>query len=239
MSAPVDDPAFSVTDREDLAEAIATAAFALARRFADGATLWCTAPDVRHHARHVAVEFVHPVVVGARSFPAATIDDLGDLDALRAQVRAGDVLLVIADPSRPVVDDALRRCRAWGVCSVLLALDSPPGSGLADHVIPVGGEAQTLLTYHLLWELTQIVIEHPGLLSTSEGACLDDDVCITCSDDARICEVLQVTDDGLAEVLDVGRRTTVDVTLLTEVRSGDLLLVHAGVALQGLDGARP
>ena len=43
---------------------LAAAALALARRFAAGATLWCVAPAWPSHARHVAVEFVHPVIVG-------------------------------------------------------------------------------------------------------------------------------------------------------------------------------
>ena len=43
---------------------LARAALALARRFAAGATLWCVAPAWPEHARHVAVEFVHPVIMG-------------------------------------------------------------------------------------------------------------------------------------------------------------------------------
>jgi hydrogenase maturation factor len=236
MTARADELDAPITEADGLAEAISTTALALARHFAAGATLWCAAPAFPHHARHVTVEFVHPVVVGARSFPAATIHDLHDLDTLRAQLRAGDVLLVVADPRVPVIDDVLRRCAAWGVASVLLALRTSPHDGQADHVIPVGDERRTLLAYHLLWELTQIVFEHPGLLATPEDPCADD-VCITCSDEARIAEVTRTVDDGLAEALDAGRRTTVDVTLLPDIRPGDLVLVHAGLALQRIEGA--
>ncbi len=48
------------------AEDLASAALSLARRFAAGATMWCVAPQWPAHARHVAVEFVHPVIVGKR-----------------------------------------------------------------------------------------------------------------------------------------------------------------------------
>jgi hypothetical protein len=46
----------------DLAHDVATAALALARRFAGGATMWCYSPRWPHHAHHVTVEFVHPVI---------------------------------------------------------------------------------------------------------------------------------------------------------------------------------
>ena len=53
---------------------LARAALALARRFAAGATMWCLAPAWPEHARHVAVEFVHPVIVGKRALPAVSVD---------------------------------------------------------------------------------------------------------------------------------------------------------------------
>jgi hypothetical protein len=52
------------------ADRLASAAFELAKRFARGATLWCAAPEWPWHAQHVAVEFVHPVIVGKRALPA-------------------------------------------------------------------------------------------------------------------------------------------------------------------------
>ena len=56
------------------AEDLAAAALSLARRFADGATMWCVAPAWPSHARHVAVEFVHPVIVGTRALPAVSLE---------------------------------------------------------------------------------------------------------------------------------------------------------------------
>ena len=40
-----------------------------------GATMWCVAPVWPEHARHVAVEFVHPVIMGKRALPAVAVDD--------------------------------------------------------------------------------------------------------------------------------------------------------------------
>ena len=61
---------------------------ALARRFAAGATMWCLAPAWPEHARHVAVEFVHPVIVGKRALPAVSVVDPDPVAALRATASA-------------------------------------------------------------------------------------------------------------------------------------------------------
>ena len=45
-----------------------------------------------------------------------------------------------------------------------------------------------MLLYHLLWELTHVCFEHPGLL-TEPDECTDE-VCITCSDEGRLGEVV-------------------------------------------------
>ena len=58
----------------ELGDDLARAALGLARRFAAGATMWCLAPAWPEHARHVAVEFVHPVIVGKRALPAVSVD---------------------------------------------------------------------------------------------------------------------------------------------------------------------
>jgi hypothetical protein len=85
--------------------------------------------------------------------------------------------------------------------------------------------------------LTHVVFEHPGLL-VAERSCVDE-VCTTCSDDARPAEVLVVHGDGRAEVTMAGRPAVVDVSLVDVVTPGDLVLVHAGVAITALgDGAR-
>jgi hypothetical protein len=86
-----------------------------------------------------------------------------------------------------------------------------------------------VLLYHLLWELTHVVFEHPGLLEV-EPECTEE-ACITCSDEGRLAEVRSVVDDGLAEVVVGGTVEAVDTTLVEPVSPGDLLLVHAGVAL--------
>jgi hydrogenase maturation factor len=215
---------------------LAATALTLARRFAAGGTLWCVAPGQPHHAHHVAVEFVHPVVVGTRSLPAVAIDDDDPISAARLLVRPGDVLVGIGAGDDPRLASLLRRGEPWGVDTVLLTVGSPPPAGIADHVIATGPgtDGGTLLAYHLLWELTHVVFEHPGLLREPEATC-DDAVCITCSDEGRVVEVRSLLADSRAEVLAGGQVEQVDLSVVSGVRPGDLLLVHAGLALTVLE----
>jgi hypothetical protein len=240
------------------AEDLAAAALSLARRFAAGATMWCVAPEWPSHARHVAVEFVHPVIVGKRALPAVSID-AGDPAAAASMVRQlarpGDVLLVVSTADNPVAADLLPRAEAWGLTSVWLgagARTGPDGgapSARADHVVWLEADdaavaarsGDLVLLYHLLWELTHVVFEHPGLLTDDDGtvagttACADD-VCITCSDEGRVAEVRALLDEGRIEVLAGGHAEAVDGRLVGALRPGDLVLVHAGVAVTTLTG---
>jgi len=225
-------------------EQLARAALALARAFASGATLWCVAPSWPGHGRHVAVEFVHPVVVGSRAFPAVHVEHPSPADRLRLLARPGDVLLLLGTGKDTVLGDLLRRAEAWGLRSIWIgAGEGESAADRADHRVWLGGvEAEVaarsgdvVLCYHLLWELTQIVVEHPGLLRPDEE-CVGE-ACITCSDEGRVAEVVAPGDGGSAEVLAGGRRELVDVSLVEPVRAGDLLLCHAGVALDVLEGA--
>lgn len=226
---------------EGLADALATASLALARRFAAGGTLWCVSPSWPHHARHVAVEFVHPVIVGKRALPAllVPVDDL--VGQLRLSVRPGDVVLAVSVGTDPQVTDAMRRTEAWGVESIWIGAGARPESGLADHVLfwdespevaPYDG--RFLLLYHVLWELTSVCFDHPGLLREPDADCTDD-VCITCSDEGRVAEVVRAM-GSTAEVLAAGRVESIDATLVGSMEPGDLVLVHAGSAITRLTG---
>ncbi|MBA3346875.1 MAG: HypC/HybG/HupF family hydrogenase formation chaperone [Gemmatimonadales bacterium] len=71
-----------------------------------------------------------------------------------------------------------------------------------------------------------------GYLST---ACGPDGHCITCSDQATPMRVVGAGGAGLAFCTDAGGNASeVEVTLVNDVVQGDLLLVHAGVAIARL-----
>ena len=226
------------------AESLAPAALALARRFAAGATLWCVAPQWSAHARHVAVEFVHPVIVGKRALPAVSIDEPGAAASVRLLSRPGDLLLCIGAAGDPVLRDLVLRAKAWGLTS--LWLGTGPRRGMpgrdtgADHVVwledvelaRAARSGDLVLLYHLLWELTHIVFEHPGLL-TREADCADE-ICVTCSDEGRVAEVRAVLAEGRVEVVATGHAEQIDGRLIDGLRPGDLVLVHAGIAVTSL-----
>jgi len=228
----------------DTSHDLAAAALTLARRFATGATMWCVAPQWPSHGRHVAVEFVHPVIVGKKALPAIALGGSDPVATVRLLARPGDVLLAIGSCDDPITTDLLRRADPWGMTRLWLGAGPRPHGGQAEHVVWLGesdhGSAprsgDMVLLYHLLWELTHVVFEHPGLLAP-EPACTDE-VCITCSDEGRMAEVRAVRSDGMVEVVVNGAIESIDATLVATVSTGDLLLVHAGVALTTYAGMR-
>ena len=219
-----------------LAEDLARASLALARRFAAGGTLWCASPTWPFHAHHVAVEFVHPVIVGKRALPAVTVPAGEDLvPTLRATTRPGDMVLAVAVAGDPGVADAMRRGPAWGVETVWIGAGPRPPAGAADHVLWLDTDdlleasEQFVRLYHMAWELTHVCFEHPGLLKASPELC-EEEVCITCSDEGRLAEVITVEADE-AVVRTAEGRERIDTSLVDVPRPGDLVLVHAGSAI--------
>src|SRR5438309_6823521 len=94
----VDDPASRAGEANgasNMAADLASTSLALARRFSAGATMWCASVSWPQHAHHVAVEFVHPVIMGKRALPAVAVTDADPVPTLRALVRPGDILLAV------------------------------------------------------------------------------------------------------------------------------------------------
>ncbi len=74
--------------------------------------------------------------------------------------------------------------------------------------------------------------------ASTRGACGVDGHCITCSDEALDARVLRVdAASGLALVAVQGEIMEVDTTLVDEAQPGDVLLVHAGVAIALVDAS--
>jgi D-sedoheptulose 7-phosphate isomerase len=160
-----------------LAEELAATALAMARRFAAGGTLWCVAPSWEPHAHHVAVEFVHPVIVGKRALPAFAL--IGPDLVARAGVatRPGDIIVAVGGADDAEVVDLLRRGPAWGAMSAWIGSGPRPPADAADHVLWIDdldpmtpATGRFVLLYHLLWELTHVCFEHPGVLAGHAGA---------------------------------------------------------------------
>lgn len=230
----------ALTDLEmtpDLAAELASASLTLAQRFSAGATLWCVAPACAPHAQHIAVEFVHPVIVGKRALPAVALTGPDLLGQVRVSARAGDVVIAVAGATDADVRAMMARAPAWGVTTMWIGNGERPAAGGADHVLwledpnprlPATGEF--VLMYHVLWELTHVCFEHPGLLVPPPQDCTDE-VCITCSDEGRLAEVVAAVTNGTASVRTAQGTESVAAELTGPLSRGDLVLVHAGVAI--------
>ena len=218
----------------DLDADLAATALTLAKRFAAGATLWSIAPGWEPHALHIAVEFIHPVIVGKRALPAVALTGPDVVDLVRVSVRPGDVVIGVGGADNLEVQSVMRRCPAWGATTIWVGSGKRPKCGSADHVLwlddpdpRVPATGGFVLFYHLLWELTHVCFEHPGLLKPAA----DEQLCITCSDEGRVGEVVAVADRGMAQVRIAGELVRVATALVEPVDTGDLVLVHAGTAI--------
>ena len=173
------------------ADAVAAACHAMAVRFHRGGKLVVfgaggSSPD----AQHVAVEFVHPVIVGKRALPAislttdvATVTGIAEQDGVAAifahQIRylAGpaDIALGIsADGNSASVLAGLEAAAGLGLLTI--ALVGGDGGRIAatravDHVLLAAAADPRVVkelhvtTYHVLWELVHVFFEQPGVLA--------------------------------------------------------------------------
>ncbi len=219
-------------------ERIARVCCDMARAFRRGGTLiaFGTGPAATD-AAHVAVEFMHPVIVGKRALPALALsNDPSDASRLASLARPGDIALGISHShADAVIDGFLNKAAKGGLLTIALGAAPPPGGRKyreqgVDHalIVPstdpfVAQEIQETV-YHVLWELVHVFFEHPGLL---------DDACITCGDVAVLAPVVALA-DRRATIEKDGAREEIAVDLVDEVSIGDLLLCHAGVALRKL-----
>jgi D-sedoheptulose 7-phosphate isomerase len=124
-------------------------------------------------AQHVAVEFMHPVIVGKRALPAMALAD-GFAERMRLFGRPDDIALGIsADGCCANVLEALREASERGLETVAL-LGGDGGdiarSGPAHHVLiarsddPCVVKEVHVTAYHVLWELVHVFFDQPGTL---------------------------------------------------------------------------
>lgn len=243
---PTGNAAATAVDRglgAELAADLAATAFTLAKRFAAGATMWSIAPGWEPHALHIAVEFVHPVIMGKRALPAVALTGPDLVDLVRVSVQSGDIVVAVASADNPEVRSVMRRSPAWGATTIWIGSGERPKAGTADHVLWLDDPDPTVpatggfvLFYHLLWELTHVCFEHSGLLKPDPGSAESAEaVCVTCSDEGRLGEVVSASADGQAAVRTARGVETVVTTLVDPVTPGELVLVHAGTAISKVD----
>jgi len=183
--------AAAVSDFATQAGAVADACHAMAVRFHRGGKLITfgtggSSPD----AQHVAVEFVHPVIVGKRALPAISLTtDVATLTGVAAreglaqifahQIRylaePADIALGIsADGNDPAVLAGLQAAAELGLLTVALAGGdggAVAASPVIDHLLLARSDDPRIVKeiqvteYHVLWELVHVFFEQPGLLA--------------------------------------------------------------------------
>jgi D-sedoheptulose 7-phosphate isomerase len=170
---------------------VAEACHAMAARFHRGGTLVVFGTGGRSaDAQHMAVEFVHPVIVGKRALPAislttdvATVTGIAEregMDAIFAQqlrYLAGpdDIALGIsADGDDRSVLGGLETARSLGLLTIALVGGRGgriAASGAADYLLAAASEDPRVIKevhvtmYHVLWELVHVFFEQPGVLA--------------------------------------------------------------------------
>ncbi|MDQ1682835.1 MAG: D-sedoheptulose 7-phosphate isomerase [Frankiaceae bacterium] len=179
-TAPVEDLGRAAVD-------LAVACRAMAAQFTRGGRLLVFGNGAgATDAQHVAVEFVHPVIVGKRALPAISlVSDAATLMGVATRTglegvyahqvtvlgRPGDIALGISsDGNCANVLAGLRAARKMGLLTVAL-LGGDGGAvlanGEADHclVVPSGDphivKEGHVTAYHLLWELVHVFFDSP------------------------------------------------------------------------------
>jgi D-sedoheptulose 7-phosphate isomerase len=155
------------------AERLARLCHLMAERFARGGRLvaFGRSPAARSDARHVAVEFVHPVIVGKRALPAIGL--AGEGGPLPAQVallaRPDDIAMAFgvgeAGGAGEEAAAAIGAARRRGCLTIAFA----PAGAEWEFAPPTSdddvGQELVETLYHVLWELVHVFFEHRGLLS--------------------------------------------------------------------------
>jgi D-sedoheptulose 7-phosphate isomerase len=177
-------------DFADQAGAVASACHDMAIRFHRGGKLVAFGTGgAGTDAQHVAVEFVHPVIVGKRALPAisltsdvatvtgvATRDGVAGIFAhqLRFLAEPADIALGIsADGDCDSVLAGLVTAHELGMLTI--ALMGGEGGAIAaspatDHVLVARSDDPRIVkemhvtAYHVLWELVHVFFEQPGIL---------------------------------------------------------------------------
>lgn len=173
------------------AAAVADACHAMAVRFHRGGKLVTFGTGgASTDAQHVAVEFVHPVIVGKRALPAislttdvATVTGIAERDGvadifsrqIRCVGQPGDIAMGITPGGdSPSVLAGLEAAKELGMLTVALAGSESvaiAGSQSVDHALVAASGDRRIVKethvsmYHVLWELVHVFFEQPGVLA--------------------------------------------------------------------------
>jgi D-sedoheptulose 7-phosphate isomerase len=153
-------------------ESLARLCHACAGAFARGGRLVALAatPTAESDARHVAVEFVHPVIVGKRALPALALTSAGGAlaDQVALLVAGDDIVIGFGADGDAAAADAIALARERGALTI--GFTAGGGDAGAEHRFeppsadPYIRQELVETLYHIVWELVHVFFEHRGLL---------------------------------------------------------------------------
>lgn len=172
------------------AERVARACYDMAVRFHRGGRLIVFGNGgAATDANHIAVEFVHPVIVGKRALPAlALTNDAATVTGIAGREGFGEIFSHQLHPLAAPEDIALGLSPDGECESVLRGLETGDQLGMltiaftggdggaiaqspaVEHVVVARATDPAVVTevhttaYHILWELVHVFFEHPGVL---------------------------------------------------------------------------
>jgi D-sedoheptulose 7-phosphate isomerase len=152
------------------ADRLARLCHAMAERFARGGRLLAFGASAvdGSDARHVAVEFVHPVIVGKRALPALALPP----SEVARIARADDIAIGFGDG--PAVEGAMRDGAGVGCLTLAFTRVGADWELVPPAADPFVAQELAETAYHVLWELVHVFFEHRGLLEGRDAAPVHD-----------------------------------------------------------------
>jgi D-sedoheptulose 7-phosphate isomerase len=152
------------------ADRLARLCHAMAERFARGGRLLAFGASAvdGSDARHVAVEFVHPVIVGKRALPALALPP----SEVARIARAADIAIGFGDG--PAVEGAMRDGAGVGCLTLAFTRVGADWELVPPAADPFVAQELAETAYHVLWELVHVFFEHRGLLEGRDAAPVHD-----------------------------------------------------------------
>jgi D-sedoheptulose 7-phosphate isomerase len=145
------------------ADRLAAACREMADRFARGGRLLAIGrgPSATD-AQHVAVEFIHPVIVGKRALPALDLSAApGAL--VMTLLRADDIVMGFGPPEGDAdIASVLRAARAAGAQTFALPGNDASYAVASPDTDPFVHQEMIEVLYHTLWETVHVYLEHRG-----------------------------------------------------------------------------
>lgn len=160
---------------EQECDRLARACHAVADRFSRGGTLIVFGTGrATTDAAHVAVEFMHPVIVGKRALPALALSNDPTQTCTVTRIARPDDIAVMLTHEAPNYA-ASKFVEQANKCELLtIGMTGCSAASSSDYTFAVPSDDRDVVqeihetTYHILWELVHTFMEQSGLLSDAD-----------------------------------------------------------------------